>query len=268
MDCCIAVGADGAMFDPMDPIMPGQQYDMWLNYYLEVESSEFIFRKTVDYSTQALHFFVETNEDVQAPSTSQLENQGIVSIDDKEHMFFLGSSLEAGFNINVNLSGFSSSSNFINQIVGIILVSMTTTFLVSYPIIRGRRIGKTSVEDLEKKKLAIFSKTVQLDSDYASGDISQKKYKRLKSKYRKRAIRIMQRIDEKEILQSHSKQSLSDQRLEEQVLNSTLQKLEEDLKKGLVSKEGYQKIKVLYETRRIEVLKKLRKLEEKANDGD
>ena len=268
MDCCILVEAGDVEFDPMDPIMPGQQYEMWLEYYIDVDSSEYMFRKTVDYSTQAIHFFVESNEDFQAPIASKLENLGLVTIDEKEHTFFFGTDLEAGFNINVNVAGFSSPSNFITQIGGIILISMTTTFLVSFPIIRGRRARKASVEDLEMKKRAIFRKTVQLDSDYASGDISQKKYDGLKSKYRKRAIRLMQRIDETKILQSHSKQSLLDQRLEEQVLNSTLQKLEEDLKKGLVSKEGYNKIKVLYETRRIKVLEKIRKLEEKANDGD
>jgi hypothetical protein len=268
MDCCILVEAGDVAFDPMDPIMPGQQYEMWMEYYIDADSSEYMFRKTVDYSTQAIHFFVETNEDYQAPIASKLENRGIVTIDNKEHTFFFGTDLEAGFNINVNVAGFSSPSNFITQIGGIILISLTTTFLVSYPIIRRRRVGKASVEDLEMKKLAIFRKTVQLDSDYASGDISQKKYDGLKSKYRKRAIRLMQRIDENKILQSHSKQSLSDQRLEEQVLNSTLQKLEEDLKKGLVSKEGYNKIKILYETRRIKVLEKIRKLEEKVNAGD
>ena len=93
MDCCILVEAGDVAFDPMDPIMPGQQYDMWLNYYIDADSSEYMFRKTVDYSTQAIHFFVETNEDFQAPIASKLENLGLVTIDEKEHTFFFGTDL-------------------------------------------------------------------------------------------------------------------------------------------------------------------------------
>jgi hypothetical protein len=268
MECCIQVKEGGAIFDPMDPIMSGQQYDMWMNYHIDVDSSAYMFGKTVDYSTQTLHLFVENKGDIQATVASELEKQGTVTIDDKEHTFFLGSDLEAGINLTVNLDGFTFPSTLMNQIVGMILISMTTTFLVSYPIIRERRDGKASVEDLEMKKRAIFRKTVQLDSDYASGDISQKKYERLKSKYRKHVIHLMQQIDKTKIHQPQSKQSLSDQQIEEQALHSTLEKLEEDVKKGLVSKEGYEKIRALYETYKIKEKEALRKLKEKSNEGE
>jgi hypothetical protein len=268
MDCCIQIYQDGALFDPMDPIIPGQQYTMWMNYYLDVVSSEYTFRKKTEYNTDAFHLFIENKEEIKEMSASGLEDQGIITIADIEHTFFIGSDLEAGIYLAVNFVGLGSPIDFMSQIVGIILISMIPTFLVSYSIIRRKRKGKTSVEDLEAKKRGVFKKIIQLESDYESGDISKNSYENLRTKHRKRVIQLMQLIDESRSHQSQSQQHLSDKRIEERSLLSTLQKLEEDFKNGLISEEGYQKIKAMYEKRRIKVMEEIRKIEETTNNGE
>jgi len=268
MDCCIQVYEEGAIFDPMDPIMPGQKYSLSMSYYLDVVSSDYVFIKKIEYNTEAFHLFVEDIGDIQEIRAPGLENQGTVTLDDIEHTFFMGSDLEAGIYLAVNLVGVGPSFDFMNQLVGIILVSMIPAFLVSYSIIRRKSKGKTSVEDLEAKKRAIFNKIIQLESDYESGDISENSFENLRSKYRKRVIELMQLIDESKSHQSQSQQHLSDQRIEEKSLLSTLEKVEEDFKKGLISEEGYQKIKAVYEKRRIKVLEEIRKSEETPNNGE
>jgi hypothetical protein len=267
MDCCIQVYEDGALFDPMDPIMPGKQYSMWVTYYLDVVSSDYIFRKKIEYNTEAFHLFIENKEELEEILAPGLENQGNVTIADIEHTFFMGSNLEAGINLAVNLVGLGPSLDFTNQIVGIILISMIPTFLISYSIIRRKHKG-TSVEKLEAKKRVILKKIIQLEAEYESGDISKNKYENLRSKHRKRVIELMQHIDETRSQQPQKQQHLSEQRTEEQLLLSTLEKVEEDFNKGLISEEGYQKIKAIYEKRRIEAMEKLRKFDETANNGE
>jgi hypothetical protein len=80
-------------------------------------------------------------------------------------------------------------------------------------------------------------------------------------------MQLMQLIDESRLHQSQSKQYLLEQRVEERSLLSTLEKLEEDFKNGLISEEGYQKIKAMYEKRMIKVIEEIRKLEETTNNG-
>jgi hypothetical protein len=255
-------------FDPMDPIMPGRQYTMFMSYYLDVVSSDYMFIKKIEYNTEAFHLFVEDKGDIQEILAPGLENQGTVTLDDIEHTFFMGSNLESGISLGVNLVGVGPTFDFMNQLVGIILVSMIPTFIVSYSIIRRKRKGKTLVEDLEVKKREIFKKIIQLESEYESGDISKNSFENLRSKYRKSVIELMQLIDESRSQQSQSQEHLSDQRIEEKLLLSTLEKVEEDFKKGLISEEGYQKIKAVYEKRRIEVREEMRKSEETPNNGE
>jgi hypothetical protein len=133
---------------------------------------------------------------------------------------------------------------------------------------RGKRMGKASTEDLESKKRGIFKKIIQLESDYEAGDVSENRYENLRSKYRKRVMQLMQLIDESRLHQSQSQQYLLEQRIEERSLMSTLEKLEEDFKNGLISEEGYQKIKAMYEKRMIKVIEEIRKLEETTNNGE
>jgi hypothetical protein len=268
MDCCIQVYEESVIFDPMDPIMPGRQYTMFMSYYLDVVSSDYMFIKKIEYNTEAFHLFVEDKGDIQEIRAPGLENQGTVTLDDIEHTFFMGSNLESGISLGVNLVGVGPTFDFMNQLVGIILVSMIPTFIVSYSIIRRKRKGKTLVEDLEVKKREIFKKIIQLESEYESGDISKNSFENLRSKYRKSVIELMQLIDESRSQQSQSQEHLSDQRIEEKLLLSTLEKVEEDFKKGLISEEGYQKIKAVYEKRRIEVREEMRKSEETPNNGE
>jgi hypothetical protein len=268
MDCCIQIFEDGAVFDPMDPIMPGQQYFMSMSYYLDVASSDYTFRKKTDYSTKAFHLFVADNENIKVTSVSGLEDQGSITLDDIDHTFYTGFDLEAGIFLGVNLVGLGSSFNFMNQIGGIILISLIPTFLVSYSFMRGKRMGKASTEDLASKKRGIFKKIIQLESDYEAGDVSENRYENLQSKYRKRVMQLMQLIDESRLHQSQSQQYLLEQRIEKRSLMSTLEKLEEDFKNGLISEEGYQKIKTMYEKRMIKVIEEIRKLEETTNNGE
>ena len=268
MDCCIELYEDGAIFDPMDPIMPGQQYFMSMSYYLDATSADYTFRKRTDYITKAFHLFVADNEDIKVTSASGLTDQGPITLQDIAHTFYTGFDLEAGIFLGINFDGLVSSFDFMSQLGGIILISMIPTFFVSYSIIRGKRMGKASTEDLEGKKREIFTKIMQLESDYKAGDVSENRYENLQSKYQKNVMQLMQLIDESRLHQSQSQQYLLEQRIEERSLLSTLEKLEEDFNKGLISEKGYQKIKANYEKRRTKVMEEIRKSEETTNNGE
>lgn len=264
MDCCLKELEDGILFDPMDPIKPGGKFQLWMEYKIDLSSSESLFKRRIDYDTDSFYFFFDDTAGADVRSTAGLISKGTVKVGKTNYNLLVGSNLEAGTYIIVELSWAASSQESGWQImIGTILLAIPVGYYVTS--ILTKKMEKKSVKDLEEEKVALFKKLLKLDSEYDAGKISKEKYEKIKSKYKKRVIEVMRQIDKFKDAQMKppvpSSQMLKDLYAEEHALTSTLEKLEADFKRGLVSEDGYRKIKARFEDRRTAVRKKIEELE-------
>jgi uncharacterized membrane protein len=257
----------------MDPIKPGGIFQVWIKYKIKVSWSEALFKRRIDYDTDSFYFFFEDAARVDIRSTTGLISKGTVNVGKTNYNLLVGSNLEAGTYINVRLSGPASSQEFGWQImIGTILLAIPAGYYMTSILAKTKR--EPSIEDLEAEKLALFEKIAKLESDYNAGNIPKEEYERLKSEYKRRAIEVIRKIDKSKAKDSHKKPSIPTSRLlrdlyaEEKALTSTLEKLKADFESGLVSEEGYRRVKARLEDRRIKVREKIEKLERAAGKSE
>jgi hypothetical protein len=150
MDCCIQFHEGGATFDPMDPILPGEQHRIWTNYFIDTPSSDYVLIKQAEYNITSFHLFVKNTGTLNVTNASQLENGGTITLSETPYTFFVGSNFEAGSNISVTLGGLPASHTSLNQTTSIIVIALAPIcFLVAYLISRRKRIAVPNINDLE-----------------------------------------------------------------------------------------------------------------------
>jgi hypothetical protein len=150
MDCCIQFTEGGATFDPMDPILPGEQHRIWTHYFIDTPSSDHVFNKQAEYNIISFHLFVENTGTLNVTNASQLENGGTITLSETHYTFFVGSNFEVGSNISVKLVGLPSPRTFLNQTTGIIAIALAPIcFLVAYLIGRRKRNAVPHIDNLE-----------------------------------------------------------------------------------------------------------------------
>lgn len=273
MDCCVQQFEDHVRFDPMDPIKPNGTYSRWIDYNIEISSSEQQFEKKLTYDAELIHLIIENRSGITAEITAGLENNPwSIEDNDVEYMVFNGTGLKANSTIVVRFSGLPVPQNYGPIFLWVIIPLILGISFLTYPIVRKRTTEKkTSPHDLEAQKLMAFEAITKLDSEYAAGKISKKKYEKLKSKHKTTAMAIIQQIEENKVTPLAPSVArapmLTELYAEEQALISTLHKLDLDYKKGLVSVESYRKMKFKFENRRTEVVKKIKKLEKSEKKG-
>lgn len=275
MDCCVQRSGDNVIFDPMDPIKPNSTYSMWMEYNISISSSEQQFEKKLAYDAELVHLIIENKSGVTVEITAGLENKPW-SIEDNnvEYMVFNGMNLQANSTITVAFTGLPMPQFEVPIFLWVIIPLIFGVVFLTYPVIRKKPTERKTSQDLEAKKLMQLGAIAELDSEYAAGEISKEKCEKLKSKHKKKAIEIIQQLEESEVTQSAPYVApppiLMELYAEEQALISTLHTLELDLKKDLVSAGSYRKMKAKFENRRAEVVKKIKKLEktEKMEDSN
>jgi 5-hydroxyisourate hydrolase-like protein (transthyretin family) len=274
MDCCVQQFEDNVLFDPMDPIKPNDKYSMWMEYNIEISSSEQQFEKKLAYDTEQFYLIIENKSGVTAEITSGLVNKSrIIEEGNVEYTVFNGTDLKANSTIVVRFTGLLAPKNYGLLFLWLIIPLILGIGFFTYPIVRkSTSEKKTLLHDLEAKKLMLFEAIAKLDSEYAAGKISKEKYEKLKSKHKKKVIEIIQQMEKGKGTQLTPPVSpspiLTELYAEEQALISTLHKLDLDYKKELVSAESYRKMKSKFEHRRAEVVKKIKKLEKTENKED
>jgi hypothetical protein len=150
MDCCIQFHEGGATFDPMDPILPGEQHRIWTRYFIDTPSSDYVLIKQAEYNITSFHLFVENTGNMNVTNVSNLEHGGNITLSETPYTFYVGSNFEAGSDISVTLGGLPASHTFLNQMASIIVISLAPIcFFVAYVIRRKRRFPVTDIDDLE-----------------------------------------------------------------------------------------------------------------------
>ncbi len=269
MDCCVQRTGNKVLLDPMDPIKPNGTYYMWLEYNLTISSSQQQLEKELAYDTEQFYLIIENEPGVTMEITAGLENKSrTVRVDNVEYTVFNGTNLKGNSTIKVMFTGLPIPPNYGPVLLWVLIPLILGIGVFTYPIIR----KKASQPDLESKKSMAYEALAKLDSEYAAGKIPEDKYERLRSKYKKKAITMIQQIEKTKPIQSHPSKArppvLAELHAEEQALISTLHELELNYKKRLVSEESYRKMRLRFESRRTEVIKKIRELETTANKNE
>jgi hypothetical protein len=220
MEHCIQETEDGVIFHPMDPLIPGHIYRIWINYYLDVVTPEYMFTRAIDYRTNTFQLFVENMDDNPVSNATDVEYVGSVTIDDTRYMLFNGYALEGDGAISVTLAGLAFVSPVAYELAGALLLIFAPVILLSYTIVRRRRVNVTPGEN------------VDVDSQPRVYD------------------------------------ALLDKRARAQALLVTLQKLEAEYKRGLISQEGYEKISETVRNRRLRLEDELKHMDDKLGEND
>ncbi len=273
MDCCVQRLQDNVLFDPMDPIKPNGTYYMWMEYNITISSSVKLFEKKLAYDTEQFFLIIEDNPGVTADITAGLSNKSrTVEFDNGEYTVFNSTNLNADSTVSVRFTGLPTPKDFQLTFLWLIIPLVLGIGFLTYPIVRKRSSEeKTYPQDLKAQKTRLFEELAKLDSGYAAGEISKKKYEKLKAERKMKVITIIQQTEQGKVSQLTPPVApsplLMELHAEEQALISTLHKLDVDHKKGLVSAESHRKMKIKFERRRAEVVKKIKKLEKTERTG-
>ncbi|SNQ59623.1 hypothetical protein [Candidatus Methanoperedens nitratireducens] len=187
MECCL-VQEEGVVFmDPMQPIKPGDNFEMQVSYMLPSQNSEYVFNKSAVYNTTSLLFLVDKK--------SGLNLEGLyetLTLAGNEYNVITFNNLKAGETASIPIK-ITQERNYLYAVIGLISLFLIGLVYRFKDKILGK-VGKAyTLEELELEKIRIFQ-TIHGFEKHAGADSSEE-YRRLMEEYREKAIEIFIKID-------------------------------------------------------------------------
>jgi hypothetical protein len=258
MDCCIQFSDGGDYtFDPMDPLFPGEDYELALSYKLQTTVPKQILEKRIIYDTGKMYYFLQKSPDVTVEALENLEYMGTERFGDTEYLRFEGSNLIAGDLVRLKLSTKVSAVNLIlkNQFIWGSIVLGLPLGLMSY-LFKTKKESE-SQGSLEKQQESIFKDLVKAEKDLKKQKITPKEFEKLKSRYKKRSIKILKKINKIETPSLSKKEGAPDLYSELKSVEIVINRITADYENGDLSEKSYKSIVSKYEEKREQLIEKI-----------
>ncbi|MCX9012571.1 MAG: hypothetical protein OIN66_15820 [Candidatus Methanoperedens sp.] len=187
MECCL-VQEEGVVFmDPMQPIKPGDNFEMQVSYTLPPQSSGYVFNKSAVYNTTSLLLFVDKKSGIDLEGLYET-----LTLQGNEYNVIAFNDLKAGETASIPIK-MTQEQNYLYAVIGLIsLFSIGLVYRFKDKIFR--KVGKAyTLEELELEKKKIFQ-TIHGFEKHAGAESSEE-YRRLMDEYRQKAIQIFIKID-------------------------------------------------------------------------
>lgn len=185
MECCLVQYEDTVFMDPMNPVNPGDSFDMKISYSLFTENQDYKFDKAVVYNTTSLSVFVNKKGGI---GTGKGFSTITIHGNDFEVISF--QNLAEGDKITIPLQMAGKSNRY--GIAGVIFLVLIAIFS-GFKYIKYRTGRKDTLEKLEQEKTRIFRIIHGFEKHAGSEESGE--YRILMDEYRQKAIEILIKID-------------------------------------------------------------------------
>jgi hypothetical protein len=203
MECCL-VQEEGVVFmDPMQPIKPGDNFEMQVSYTLLSQSKDYVFNKSAVYNTTSLSIFVDKKsgldlegqyETLINPSKKDDDRwvYQTLTLQGNEYNVIAFNDLNAGEPVSVPIK-MTEGFSYIYAGIGLFsLFSIGLVYRFRDKIFR-RREKEYTLEELELEKKKIFQAIYGFEKH--AGPKKSEEYGRLIDEYKQKAIQIFIKID-------------------------------------------------------------------------
>ncbi len=187
MECCLVQEEGIVLMDPMQPVKPGDNFEMQVSYTLLPQSRDYVFNKSTIYNTTSLSIFVDKKggiglEELYQTLTLQGNEYDVIAFND----------IKAGETVAVPIK-MTEKPDYLYAGIGLLsLASVGLVYRFRGKIFRKKRKEYTLEElDLEKRK--IFQ-TMHGFEKHAKPEKSEE-YMRLMEEYKQKAIQVFIKID-------------------------------------------------------------------------
>lgn len=143
MECCFVQYENSAMVDPMRPIKPGEQFQIWINYKIGINLPEYTFSRSINHKSNMLTLSVQKDRNIDAEALMGLGSKEVIEFDNKNYYSFSAYNLDSYSSFAVKLSGLQpldikrKPALTRTQMTGVILI-MLIVILIAYSFIRKR----------------------------------------------------------------------------------------------------------------------------------
>lgn len=187
MECCLMQEEGIVYMDPMQPIKPGENFEMKISYTLIPQSPEYVFNKSAIYNTTSLSIFINKKSGMSLEGP--YETFTIAGI---EYNVVAFNDLRAGETVSIPVK-ITQVPDFLYA--GIALFSLLSIGLVYIfkGKIKNRRQKEHTLEELELEKRKIFHTIYGFEKH--AGTKGSEEYRKLMEEYRNKAIQISFKID-------------------------------------------------------------------------
>ena len=186
---------DRIVFNLPEPIIPGQEYEMYVEYHVNFDSKEEIFEKETSYSTDSIGFFVEDVGGVRAEPIKGVGPVRSEIINNLNYQVLEGTNVEPNTALSIKLSSLPSAmSKWFNALWIVPLIAIVTLIFIQ-PLIKYGLKGKNEEDRLKEEKDKLFLKIKKVEEKFKAGDISKNEYERIKSKHKEKIIGLIEEMD-------------------------------------------------------------------------
>ena len=258
MDCCITfLGQGDYTFDPMDPLFPDDYFSIELKYTQKVKIPTHIIEKKVIYDTESMFFLIEEKEDVTVEVIENLVYRGVETFGDARYLAFDGTNLTAGDIIKLEMK---------TDVTILDLISGNS--LIWGPVVLGVPMGliylymnkkkDPSSGGLEDEQREIFESLAQAERDLKAHRITRKEFEKLRTRYKRRSIKVLKKIDKPQQKPATQMEEPSDGLSDLKAVEAVIKSIKNDYEAGDLSEESYKAIISKYEEKRDYLIGKIR----------
>jgi hypothetical protein len=188
MECCLVQYEDTVFMDPMNPVYPGDNFEMKITYSLFPGTGEYIFGKVAMYNTTSLSVFVDKNMGI---GTGEGFSTITIHGDEFKVISFENLSKDEAVKIPLQVSGNTDTYRNAGMFLAVLLAVLAV--LSGFKYMKYRAGTKESLEKLEHEKNRIF-RTIHGFEKHAGSEESGE-YRKLMDEYRQKAINILIKMD-------------------------------------------------------------------------
>jgi len=215
MDCCVQTTEEGILIDPMDPIFPNGTYETNVEYKIKAKSSKQVLAARMEYDTPSFLFLIKKMPGVTLESPVGLTFDSERNLAGTDYLIYRGIDLTAGETVSVQFNGLVSWTDVLlrNPLIwaGGLLVA-PIALLVYFFVLKKDGGSKTP----KRRPVAPLSEVPDTPRS------------------------------EREESPSAGESSIEDLEAERNALRAVLKKIEEDHRKGEITREAYRSLKSKY----------------------
>lgn len=187
MECCLVQEEGVVYMDPMQPIKPGNNFEMQISYTLIPQGSEYMFNKSAVYNTTSLSIFIDKKSGMSPEGPYE-----VLTLAGNEYKIIIFNDLRAGETVSIPVK-MSEGASYLYTGIGLFsLFSIGLVYRFRGKIFRRRKI-KYTLEELEIEKRKIFQTIYGFEKH--AGPESSEEYRKLIEEYRQKAIQVFIKID-------------------------------------------------------------------------
>ncbi len=187
MECCLVQEEGIVYMDPMQPIKPGENFEMQISYTLNPKGQEYAFNKSAIYNTTSLSMFVDKKSGM-----SLERSYDAITLSGIEYNVVAFNDLKAGESVSIPV-GMTQETGYLYMGIGLFFLVSTGLVYLFRGKIKNRMQKEHTLEELELEKRNIFY-TIYGFEKHAVPESSEE-YRKLIEDYRHKAIHIFIKID-------------------------------------------------------------------------